>query len=256
MERWLLIMVCAALGAALGSFLNATAERVCSGHPWYGPERSRCAHCGHVLQWRDLVPLASWLVLRGRCRYCSSGIPLSCLLTEAVGAMVGGTLAWRWGAGMALLLAGTASAGLFFSALTDLYDRSVFDGAPLAAGVAALLLRLFGGIGAVTDGLAGALLGFAVVALLVFLSRGGMGWGDGTLMAGAGAALGWKLTILALYLGFMIGGLFALVLLMARRIRRKDALPLAPFLGLGAIASFLAGPELLALIGTAAGWPW
>lgn len=256
MERWVLMMFCVCFGAAMGSFLNVVAERSCVGRQWWGSERSRCSSCGQVLRWSDLVPVVSWIALGGRCRYCGAPIGWNCLLTEGTGALVGGLLAWRWGASPALLLAATACAGLFLSSLTDLYDRSVHDVVPLASGAAALLLRLLGGTGALVDGLLGVALGFAVIALLIALSRGGMGWGDGTLMAGTGAALGWKLTILALYLGFMIGGVVALLLIALGKVRRKDALPLVPFLALGSVVTLLAGPQILAFIGISAAWPW
>lgn len=256
MERWTLIAFCACFGAAIGSFLNVVAERSCAGRRWWGSERSKCSSCGWTLRWSDLVPIVSWIALGGRCRYCGAPIGWGCLLTEGIGAFVGGLLVWCWGASPALLLAATACTGLFLSSLTDLYDRSVHDAVPLASGAAALLLRLAGGGSALVDGLLGAALGFAVIALLIVLSRGGMGWGDGTLMAGAGAALGWKYTALALYLGFMIGGVVAVALMVAGKVRRKDALPLAPFLSFGCLAALLAGPRLLAVIDIAAGWPW
>lgn len=83
-----------------------------------------------------------------------------------------------------------------------------------------------------------------------------MGWGDAMLMAGCGAGLGWRLTGLGLYLGFMSGGLVALALLAMKRVGRKTALPLGPFLAFGAFLSLLFGPAILGYWRWGAGWPW
>jgi len=83
-----------------------------------------------------------------------------------------------------------------------------------------------------------------------------MGWGDAWLMAGIGAVLGWKLAAVALYFGFIVGGAVALVLLAARIVRRKDPIPLGPFLAIGAFLSLLFGPELWWWFGYPMNWPW
>jgi leader peptidase (prepilin peptidase)/N-methyltransferase len=75
-------------------------------------------------------------------------------------------------------------------------------------------------------------------------------------MAGTGAALGWQLIALGLYSGFMIGGVIALGLLLFRRVRRKDAIPLGPFLAVGGIVSMLTGTWFYSFLGMSVSWPW
>ena len=76
----------AVLGAVLGSFLDCAASRWAAGdpHPFRG--RSRCGSCGHTLGARDLVPVFSFLLRRGRCRWCEEAIPARCLVSELAGA--------------------------------------------------------------------------------------------------------------------------------------------------------------------------
>lgn len=252
----ILVLLAAILGASLGSFLNVVAERTLEGRSWWGTERSHCPACGTALKARDLVPILSFLLLGGRCRTCGAPIPLRCLLVEMAGAFLGGLLAWRWGVSWALLLAFTVSFGLLLNSLTDFYSGFIYDAFALIPGIACLLLRFPGGGAALLDGLLGAALSFGFIGFIIVVSRGGMGWGDAVLMAGVGAALGWQLSCVGLYLGLMVGGVFALVLLAMGRVQRKTAIPLGPFLAMGGVLALLVGPDLLGFWGWVPKWPW
>ncbi len=252
----LFVVFSALLGASMGSFLNVVASRTVEGRPWWGGERSRCDSCGKVLSALELIPLLSWFISSGRCRSCGAEIPARYLLVEVCGAAAGGLLACKWGLSATTAFAAIIAAGLFLNALTDLYSGYVYDLFAWGLGVAGLVLRIGGGWGALADGLLGAGLGFSVIAVIIIVSRGGMGWGDASLMAGMGAALGWRLTAWGLYTGFMMGGLTALALLLLRKVRRKDALPLGPFLAAGGILSMLTGSWFFSYLGMGPGWPW
>ena len=119
-----------------------------------------------------------------------------------------------------------------------------------------LVLRLSGGADAVFDGAAGAAAGFCFIALIVAASRGRMGMGDATLMLGIGTFAGLKLTIAALYAGFLLACAAVLPLLAAGKVTRKSAVPLGPFLCAGCAAAFLFGARAVELFGFSAPWPW
>jgi leader peptidase (prepilin peptidase)/N-methyltransferase len=112
----------------------------------------------------------------------------------------------------------------------------------------------------VIDGALGAALGFGFISLIVLVSRGGMGWGDAVLMAGIGAAVGWRYCVFCLYAGFLIGGVVVLPMLILSKVKRKDAVPLGPFLAAGTAVTLFIGGRLVSffgrLIGGYAGWPW
>ena len=252
----ILIVFSALLGACMGSFLNVVASRTVEERSWWGGERSRCDSCGRELTALELIPIVSWFALSGGCRSCGAKIPLGYLLVEVGGAAIGGLIAWRWGVSVTSAFAAVVAAGLFLNALTDLYSGFVYDLFAWGLGAVGMIMRIGGGWGALLDGLLGAGLGFAVIAVIIFVSRGGMGWGDASLMAGAGAALGWQLSAWGLYSGFMIGGVIALGLLLFRRVRRKDAIPLGPFLAVGGIVSMLTGTWFYSFLGMSVGWPW
>mgnify|MGYP000330213919 CR=1 FL=1 len=246
-------MVLAVLaGGVAGSFLNACAWRLPRGESLWRP-RSRCVACGHPLQPLDLVPVLSYVWLRGRCRYCGVRIPLRYMLVEL--AAVAAALA-ALHAAPDLLQAARTAVFLWFLILvtaTDLETGLIPDQAVWAA----FLLGLGTGAalpGALLPGLYGALAGAVVFCAIVLASRGGMGFGDVKMAAVMGLFLGWRALPVALFVAFVAGGLVAAALLLTRRKQRKDALPFAPFLALGGAVTQFWGEPLLDWYFSFGGW--
>ena len=163
---------------------------------------------------------------------------------------------WKWGLNPAGMMATTGGWLMLLNSLTDIYSGYIYDHLAISLAIAGAIIRLYGGSSAFIGGLLGALAGFCIIAVIILASRGGMGWGDANLMAGAGAILGWKMVILGSYLGFMAGGLVAIVLLLLKKVKRKDAIPLAPFLATGVLTVMIWGPDILEIWGFYPGWPW
>ena len=229
----------AAAGATLGSFAAASADRLVEGRaPWRG--RSRCGSCGERIAFYDLVPLVSYLALRGACRRCGGAIPRHLPLAEAAGASLGALgaaaasgEAWTGAATLAVL--GTA---LAVAAQTDARDGYVYDAAIYPAlAILALLAALAGRASAAAQGLA---LCAAALALLVAGTRGrGMGLGDVKLAAMIGVALGPSAGLRALAAAFVWGAIVTLALAGLGRAHRGSRVAFAPFLALGALTSLL-----------------
>jgi len=244
-------------GASIASFADAAASRTVAEKKWWGDARSLCGACGRTLSLADLVPFFSFLWLRGCCRTCRTIIPARHFYIECVAGIFGAAFVWKWGVSPALLFSFVALLFLLFHAVTDFLCGYIYDAWVIAMAICAIVLRfLFGNVSAVFDGMLGAGLGFCVIYLIVLLSRGGMGSGDAMLMLGTGAMLGWKMTIVALYLGFLCGGVVVIPLLVMKKVSRKDILPLGPFLAFGALLSLFAAGPLLALFGLSQSWPW
>lgn len=240
------LIIAGIFGACLGSFLNVAAHRSLQNRSWWGNERSICESCGHVLGSLELIPIISWLMLRGKCKNCGAKISVRYILVEIVCAILAVIILARWGLSFACLLVSIGTCGLVVNSLTDIESNEVLDLFSIIPGVIGLLIRIAGGKFAVLDGLAGALTGWAVFAAIIFLSHGGMGWGDAVFMAGIGAVLGFRFTLLAFYLGVMTGGAWAVILLLIGRVKwgRHDALPLVPFLAAGCFITMILGPEI------------
>lgn len=238
----------AALGAVVASFVNVVAERSISGKTWWGRARSECPMCGRVLSSAELVPIFSFLLQRGRCRGCGDFFGFGYLVTELVGALMGGLLAARWGFSLMFFSSFIASFFLLLNAITDFLEGYIFDMFSFGMVVPAALFRI--AEGTVLDGLWGALLGFGIFAVIIIVSRGGMGWGDASLMFGAGAFLGIELTIFAFYVGVMSAAMSALILLALGKIKwgRGSSIPLAPFLAFGGFFALLCGNDIIGFI--------
>lgn len=247
-------------GCCAGSFINAAAMRTVLGVKWWGNERSVCDTCGETLAPRDLVPVLSYLILRGRCRMCGARIPLRHLLAELVCGVLTAALFARWGLCWAYVMSLIVLYFSAFNALTDLENGYIYDLWALAPGVAGLILRLSEGMAPALDGLIGAGIGFGFIAVIIIVSRGGMGWGDAMLMAGIGGAVGWRYTVFSLYAGFLIGGVVVVPMLLSKKLRRKDAIPLGPFLAAGSILVLFIGNRMLPYVerfmGLMPGWPF
>ena len=244
------IITAGIFGACMGSFLNVVAQRSVQGRSWAGTERSVCESCGHVLGASELIPILSWLIQRGKCRHCGAKISARYVLVEVICAILAMTIIYRWEISWAALIVGVGTCGLVVNSLTDFESGDVFDVFALTPGIVCLLLRIAGGKWAVLDGLAGAFSGWIIFALIIFLSRGGMGWGDAVFMAGIGAVMGLKFTLFAFYAGIMAGGFWAILMMIIGRLHwgKGETLPLVPFLAIGCFITMIFGPEIFAYL--------
>ena len=231
-------------GLVFGSFGNAWAWRIVH-HERISRGRSHCPVCGHTLGVRDLVPLASWLLLGGKCRYCGAPIPRRYPLSELLCAAVFLSALLRWGLTWSLLRFLLLGFLLMVASLVDCDSMELPDGL-LLAGAAASLLRLLEDPGAWKSMVAGALLVPAALLLLVLvmdrlLGRESMGGGDIKLLAVLGLHLGPPALGLALLAACLLGLLFALL----RRQERSQPFPFGPMLALGGWLTMLFGSGLL-----------
>ena len=246
-----LVVTSALLGACFGSFLNVIAHRSIQGRSWWGSERSVCESCGHVLGATELIPIVSWLVQRGRCKHCGAKISARYIIIEIVCAVLAVMIMFRFGLSWAGLIVSVGTMGLVLNSLTDFESGDVFDVFALAPGIAGLLIRCAGGVWAVVDGLEGAAAGWGIFALIIFLSRGGMGWGDAVFMAEIGAVMGLKLTLFAFYAGIMTGGFFVIIMMLIGRLHwgKGEAVPLVPFLSIGSFVTMIFCDEIFSYLG-------
>lgn len=246
------------LAPFVGSFLGTLIVRLPEGQTVVF-DRSRCGACGQVLGWRDLVPIFSWLLLKGHCRHCGARLSIFYPMIE-LGAV--GVALWAFLAVPAHLVLPTAALGWVLLALAVIDARhfilpDVLTLPLIPAGLAlAWWLDPVGGallhhaLGAATG-----FLGFAGLAWAYRRFRGheGLGLGDAKLLAAAGAWLSWSglgsvllwaaplALVVALAAGVIQGTL-------SDKLAGRSALPFGPFLALGFWLTWLYGPIRL-------GWP-
>lgn len=244
---WLVGLV-GLLGVVMGSAMSAIAWRVPRGRSWV-KGRSACPACGAVLQPADLVPILSFLAVRGRCRHCGAGIgwryPLTELLCGAwavlvlleVGLVPALPFLALWG----FLMLALMWIDLDFQLLPD---ALTFPGTLIALG--AILPRP----GGAHHALLGMLVGSGLLWLLAWgylrlRNQEGLGGGDIKLAAMFGAVLGWKLTLVTLFLAAFAGTAWGVVLMLRRTGSGQTALPFGTLLGPSAMVVFLWGDDLM-----------
>jgi prepilin signal peptidase PulO-like enzyme (type II secretory pathway) len=229
-------------GLALGSFLNVVAVRVPERRSLLRPPSS-CGSCEQEIAWRDNIPIVSYLLLRGRCRNCDASISPLYPLVEAVTAVLIVACVATFGLTAYAALAAAFCAVLVTLSVIDLRHRIVPNRIVVpAAGVILLAHTLLDPSLAWLAGALGAS-GFLFLAVLAYPK--GLGMGDVKLALLLGAMLGGTVFV-ALLLGFM-ASLVPTVVLFARHgtAARKLAIPLVPFLSLGAVVSLFFGGEIM-----------
>jgi leader peptidase (prepilin peptidase) / N-methyltransferase len=230
-------------GLAVGSFLNVVAARVPLRRSVITP-RSACMSCGTELDWYDNLPLASYVLLRGRCRWCKIRISALYPAVELVTALLVVACVWKFGLSGDAAIAGFFCAVLVAVTATDLTHRIIPNRIVLPATVVVLAAQTAIHPSPVWVLAALGASGFLFAAALAYPA--GMGMGDVKLALLMGAALGKTVSIA------MLGGmLFALVpslYLLARHGQkaRKMGIPFGPFLALGSVLALFAGHWLLA----------
>ena len=247
MQNLILVSI---IGACFGSFINVMAHRSVQNRKWWGNERSKCESCGHILGFFELIPVLSWIFLRGRCKNCGAKISVRYILVEILCASLSAIIFLKWNFSPASSLCYVGAFSLVLNSLTDFESGDVFDIFAITPGIVGLLIRISGGTSAIIDGLIGALIGFGIFAVIILISRGGMGWGDATFMAGAGAILGMKFVCLAFYIGIMSGGFFVILMMLIGKLHwgKGETIPLVPFLSVGIFLTMIFGVEIFAYL--------
>jgi leader peptidase (prepilin peptidase)/N-methyltransferase len=261
-----ILVFAGALGLVIGSFLNVVVYRVPTGIPL--TRESRCPQCdAPVRAWQN-VPVLSWLILRGRCANCKAPISARYPLVEIVTGAAFVVVVWFFlssdGPGSA---SGPSLAGalpviivtyLYFAAiaialtLIDLDTHRLPNAIVLPSYVvAAVLLTLACLLGVEWEALLRAAVGGAALYAFYFVLRvirpAGMGGGDVKLAGLVGihlAWIGWGTLIVGAFAAFLLGGVFGIALLVARRAGRKTAIPFGPWMLVGAWVGIFAGESI------------
>ncbi len=234
-------VLAAIFGLLVGSFLNVVIVRVPAGRSVVSP-RSACMTCGKPISEWDNIPVLSWLLLRGRSRCCDEPIGVRYPLVEAGTAVAfGGVGLWlgaSWRLPALLYLAAISIALTMIDLeLKRLPNAIVLPSYPVAA---ALLV-----LPAITEGEPGRLLRAAICGaglyafyfLLILIKPGAMGFGDVKLAGVLGLYLGWfgwQHAVVGAFLGFLLGGVVGILLMILGRAGRKTQIPFGPYMIVGA----------------------
>jgi len=246
-----LLLLIIIYGLTIGSFLNVLIYRIPRDESiaWPG---SHCPTCGHSLSWYDNIPLLSYLMLKGKCRYCRASISARYPLVEALNAVIYAIMYAKFGFGVDFIFYSLMCSVLLTVVFMDLKEMIIPDSLVLCILALSVVHKavnyfLYGISPDLRGSILGLLLGAGLFLAIMFVSGGGMGGGDVTLAGALGFVLGVKYILLSIFLSFVFGAGISVVLLAAGIKTRKDPIPFGPFLVLGFFITVLRGQDIINL---------
>ena len=226
------------IGIIIGSFLNVVIYRLPKNKSIVSPPSS-CGSCGHRLGRLDLVPVLSYIFLKGKCRHCGERISIRYPLVELLTGGLFALLFWRFGLSFDFVRFAVLSCILVSAAFIDIDHRIIPDKLNLFGIVTGLVFIFLPDSLSVKNALLGFAAGGGLLLLVAVISRGAMGGGDIKLFAVIGLFLGLEKTIVALFLTFLLGGIAGIILIATKIKSRKDYIPFGPFIGIGAFIAIM-----------------
>lgn len=239
------MIIFALFGLVVGSFLNVCIDRLPVSQSLLWPA-SHCPTCQHKLALKDLIPIFSYLWLRGACRYCHASITLRTLWIEMGTGIMFAVLWWRFGLTLELAIISLYFCVLVVILTIDLERGLILNKVLYPAIGITLIVAAFAPNFSIANAAIGMGLGLGIMLLLSLSYRGGMGFGDVKMGGLMGAMVGFPGILIALLIAVIVGGLIGGLLLALAVKRPKDSIAFGPFLSLGTMAALLWGNYLLA----------
>lgn len=231
-------------GLVFGSFYNVVGLRVPKKESIVSPP-SHCVSCNRTLTARDLVPVLSYVFLRGKCRTCGAKVSPIYMATELVTATLFAFAMWHFGLSWELAVALLFISLLVIINVSDLAYMLIPNKILLFFLPLLVVGRIFSPLDPWWDSIVGATVGFGLLLLIAVVSKGGMGGGDIKLFFLIGLVLGTLHTLLTLFLAAVIGMVVGLVVLKARGQGRKTPVPFGPSIALAAIIVYFYGEQIM-----------
>jgi len=246
MEKIILIILC---GLAWGSFLNVIIYRLPRGVSLAKPASS-CPLCQKKIKFYDNIPLVSYLILRGKCRYCKARISLFYPLVEFLTPISLLLLYHQHSLSFLFFASALFVSALIVLGFIDFFHQILPDEITLPGLLLALVYSFFRTDLKLTQALIGAVVGagfllFVYGAYYLLRRKEGLGMGDVTMMLMIGAYLGWRQTLLTLILASFVGALVGVFFISFKKKGLQYSLPFGSFLAAAAFVSLLWGQKII-----------
>ncbi len=231
-------------GIILGSFYNVVGLRVPLKKSIVKP-RSHCSYCGHTLSMLEIIPVLSYMFVRGKCRCCKASIsplyPIFELLTGILFVLCPVILGWE----AELFVAWTVISLMMIITVSDIQYMIIPDKVLLFFGSLLLVERIFIQLDPWWDSLLGAVVGFVLLYVISVVSKGAMGGGDIKLFAVIGLVLGAELILLTFFLSTLFGTAGGLIGMFTGKVKKNKPIPFGPFIVIGTLISYFYGNSLI-----------
>lgn len=237
-------------GTLIGSFLNVVVYRLPREESLSFPP-SHCPTCSKRLQFYDLIPIISYLGLRGKCRSCGNRISIQYPIVEAITGLLFLMTVYTFGLRLETIQYIVIIGMLIPIFLIDYEHYIIPDGLNMgifAVAVSVVLIQILTGEKQWNEFLYhifGMLIGGGFFLFIAVVTDGAMGGGDIKIMAALGFLFGVKSTLLLMFFSFVIGGILSVILLVLKIKKRKDPIPFGPFICLSALITIFWGNQIL-----------
>jgi leader peptidase (prepilin peptidase)/N-methyltransferase len=235
------------LGAVMGSFFNVIIYRLPKNISIIKPA-SHCPGCKEKIQWRDNIPILSYLILNGKCRNCDFHIPINSFFVETISSFLFLFAFLRFGISLELYTFLIFISLLIPISFIDLHTTFIPDSISISGIILGLALSVFRGL-ALTS-LIGATAGAVLISMTIIVGKrvykqDVMGYGDIKLAALIGAFVGWAGVLLTIMIGSFLGSVYGLIQIKRGKLTMKSQIPFGPYLAIGGIISFLYGKWII-----------
>lgn len=241
--EFLFIMI---IGLCIGSFLNVCIYRIAREESIAFPP-SHCTNCGYELKVKDLIPVLSYLFLKGKCRQCNEKISIRYPIVEILNAVIYMMLFINLGFTFKFFIYCILVSLLIVIAFIDFETKYVYSSTVLFGILIGVIFVVHNWIVTKSiplDNIAGAAIGFLVIWVIVVLTHG-MGEGDIDIALICGLFLGVKGILLTLFCSFVIGGIVAAIILILKLKDKKAEIAFGPYLAIGAVITMIWGDMII-----------
>jgi len=237
------------LGLIVGSFSNVCIYRIPRNESIIYPA-SHCPKCRSRIQPFDNIPLLSFILLKGRCRNCKTKISIQYPMVELLTGLIYLIIYLIYGLSVQTLIYIILSSALIIIAFIDLNQQILPDVISLPGIMVGFILSFFVPYISFINSALGVLVGGGIILVIglagsVIFKKEAMGGGDVKLAAMIGAFLGWRYIIISLFLGFLLGALVGIILILSKIKSREDTVPFGPFIVLGSFITLLWGEKII-----------
>lgn len=237
------------LGLIVGSFSNVCIYRIPRDESIVYPA-SHCPKCHSNILPKDNIPLLSYILLRGKCRNCKNKISIQYPIVEFLTGLIYLIIYLAFGLSFQTLIYIILLSALIIIAFIDLNDQIVPDVISLPGVVIGFIVSFFVTYISVINSGLGILVGGGIILIIgiagnIIFKKEAMGGGDVKLAAMIGAFLGWRYIIISLFLGFFLGALAGIILILSKIKKREDMVPFGPFIVLGSLITLLWGGQII-----------
>jgi len=237
------------LGLIVGSFSNVCIYRIPRNESIIYPI-SHCPKCRSNISPKDNIPLLSYILLKGRCRNCKSKISIQYPMVELITGLIYLIIYLTYGLSIQSLIYIILSSALTIIAFIDLNEQIVPDVISLPGIVIGFIISFLVPYISFINSALGVVVGGGIILITglagsVIFKKEAMGGGDVKLAAMIGAFLGWRYIVISLFLGFFLGALAGIILIITKIKSREDVVPFGPFIVLGSFITLLWGEKII-----------